>query len=850
MRKFAFLFILLFAIFSAFSQTTYSTIASSSTLDWNSASSWEDIDGNGTGDIPVISGDDSVGDVTINLNAPVEYSDPLTFNDSGSKTITINTNGNNFTSSAAWIFVAVTGSGVSKNANVSVTGGGTVSVDTLDFPESGSHSLTVDSGSTFRIEKKFYGNANSTIMTFTGSGTLYIPASGADLNFGNSGILYDSSLEVLPVGDPSYYKISSDGSSIHSANGIGITFSVDRTGDSGATSAVPFTYTAVSEGSASLSDFTFLGAELSSTGSLTVTGNDLTRHLRYAPSDPSKTLAAGDGVTLTFSTPDLSMILAQISWVEEEPHWIGITSTDWNTATNWSNGAVPSGTDNVVISSGCPRYPEIDAEVEAASVVVNTNARFTVVSGGKLTASSVTCNGNSRIELPGGTLASSSFTMNDYGYIHATGSGLTGGTVEFTGNSTWNPNYPDRTTFYNVTVDSGADLTANCALNIDGNIEIKSGAQLTSGGDITINGNWLNNGTFVPGSYDVIFSGSALQEITGGSSGFSGFKITGSKVKIIDDFEVTGTAVLSCDIDESSTGILSFGGNVTASSGITIGCDFDFASSGSRSFTAPAGNLYITGNADFSLCQSLTHSSGTVHLDSIASKSFTGGSTLGFNVISISGNVTLKGNVAADSITTVAGAEPAIEGSVDISSAFTVVKDSVLYIKQGGNVLSSGSGQLVLNSGTLNYTGSSAYSLALPVFLSMNGTTPVSLVSSSAELTLPDVTYSSNPNISVTGDVTLAGGSVGKLTIESASTLTCSDSFTVEGLATLYGDVNCTDSLTFNGGIKSMDDSAVIEGTAVITSGSANTEISGEDLKINCNWTNSGSGTLTVSNAL
>lgn len=845
MRKFAFLFILLFAIFSAFSQTTYSTITSSSVLDWNSASSWEDIDGNGTGDIPVVSGADAVGDVIINLNASLTCSESLTFNDAGSGTVTINTNGNNFTSSAAWIFVAVTGSGVSKNANVSVTGGGTVSVDTLDFPESGSHSLTVDSGSTFRIEKKFYGNANSTIMTFTGSGTLYIPASGADLNFGNSGILYDSSLEVLPVGDPSYYKISSDGSSIHSANGIGITFTVDRTGDSGATSAVPFTYTAVSKGSASLSDFTFAGSTLSSTGTVNVTGSSLTRNLKYSPAVSGATLSAGDGVTLTFKTPDGSMVLAEISWIQDEPHWTGNFSTDWKTATNWSNGSVPSGTDNVVISSGCPRYPEIDAEVEAASVVVNTNARFTVVSGGKLTASSVTCNGNSRIELPGGKLASSSFTMNDYGYINATG-----GTVEFTGNSTWNPNYPDRTTFYNVTVDSGAELTANCALNIDGNIEIKSGAQLTSGGDITVNGNWLNNGTFVSGSYDVIFAGSALQEITGGSSGFSGFKITGNKVKITDDFEVTGTAVLSCDIDESSTGTLSFGGNVTASSGITIGCDFDFASSGSRSFTAPAGNLYITGNADFSLCQSLTHSGGTVYLDSIASKSFTGGSTLGFNAISISGDVTLKGNVAADSITTVAGAEPAIEGSVDISSAFTVVKDSVLYIKQGGNVLSSGSGQLVLNSGTLNYTGSSAYSLVLPVVLSMDGTTPISLVSSSAELTLPDVTYNSNPNVSVTGDVTLAGGSVGKLTVESASTLTCSDSFTVEGLATLYGDVNCTDSLTFNGGIKSMDDSVVIEGTAVITSGSANTEISGEDLKINCNWTNSGSGTLTVSNAL
>ncbi|UCG16928.1 MAG: hypothetical protein JSV19_02615 [Phycisphaerales bacterium] len=39
--------------------------------------------------------------------------------------------------------------------------------------------------------------------------------------------------------------------------------------------------------------------------------------------------------------------------------WTGVTSTDWNTGSNWADGNVPDATVDVVIPSGCPNYPHL-----------------------------------------------------------------------------------------------------------------------------------------------------------------------------------------------------------------------------------------------------------------------------------------------------------------------------------------------------------------------------------------------------------------------------------------------------------------------------------------------------------
>ena len=134
---------------------------------------------------------------------------------------------------------------VDKNSNnytatITVTGGGTVSIQTLDFPDTGSHSIIIDSSTTFRIEDMFYGDSTTAnTMSFLGNGTLYIPASGANIEWKAYGPSYANTLTILPIGNPTYYKITSDGSSLTSTNGIGITFTAHRYGSS--SQAIPFT---------------------------------------------------------------------------------------------------------------------------------------------------------------------------------------------------------------------------------------------------------------------------------------------------------------------------------------------------------------------------------------------------------------------------------------------------------------------------------------------------------------------------------------------------------------------------------------------------------------------------------
>jgi hypothetical protein len=58
--------------------------------------------------------------------------------------------------------------------------------------------------------------------------------------------------------------------------------------------------------------------------------------------------------------------------------WTGVTSTDWNTATNWGGGFVPAVTDSVSIPFGVPNYPALSGAVTVRGVTVADNATLSL----------------------------------------------------------------------------------------------------------------------------------------------------------------------------------------------------------------------------------------------------------------------------------------------------------------------------------------------------------------------------------------------------------------------------------------------------------------------------------------
>ncbi len=107
----------------------------------------------------------------------------------------------------------------------------------------------------------------------------------------------------------------------------------------------------------------------------------------------------------------------------DQETWLGVTSTDWNTGSNWSSGYVPYSTTNVTIPSGTSYAPTIAASEYAVckNLTINSSATLTENAPGAYYFAiygNITCNGtfisNTLVELNGGL-------VSDYATISGSG---------------------------------------------------------------------------------------------------------------------------------------------------------------------------------------------------------------------------------------------------------------------------------------------------------------------------------------------------------------------------------------------------------------------------------------------
>ncbi|MCB8946088.1 MAG: hypothetical protein H6658_20275 [Ardenticatenaceae bacterium] len=175
--------------------------------------------------------------------------------------------------------------------------------------------------------------------------------------------------------------------------------------------------------------------------------------------------------------------------------WTGDTDTDWNTASNWSNGIVPRFLDDVFI----PTTP--------------TGGVFPIGSG-TLNARNVTIETGASVQMSGGTL-------NVYGHWDEQGTGTftaTGGAVIFLGLIPQTITANSGSAFNDVQIGDGTGMTEVTLLtdvDINGDLNIMNNGSLYGGSNtIRVAGNWTDYGTsFEPETSTVILDG-VTQTIT------------------------------------------------------------------------------------------------------------------------------------------------------------------------------------------------------------------------------------------------------------------------------------------------------------------------------------------------
>jgi hypothetical protein len=133
--------------------------------------------------------------------------------------------------------------------------------------------------------------------------------------------------------------------------------------------------------------------------------------------------------------------------------WLGTTSTDWNTASNWCGG-VPTSSTNVVINSGASNYPDLStgADGVANSITINSGGSFIMGGSEMLTITS------------GGSFNNNgTFTAGASTRVVFAGTGSITGTVAFNNVTTSGTLTPSTTTTINgtLTLNSGGSIATN-----------------------------------------------------------------------------------------------------------------------------------------------------------------------------------------------------------------------------------------------------------------------------------------------------------------------------------------------------------------------------------------------------
>ena len=264
---------------------------------------------------------------------------------------------------------------------------------------------------------------------------------------------------------------------------------------------------------------------------------------------------------------------------------------------------------NTVSTSGTTNtttYSQSGGTVTIARVGVSSS----ISSGGRSYGSFDIHATGSSFTMSAGTIVLQNPTSipSDY-VVGATLGTVTGGLVQFGNASTTIPNryvITSTTPVFNMTVKDGTSPFTTLALSP---LTIKGVLTIDPGGDfraanlaLSVAGNWVNNGSFTPGTQTTTLNGTSAQTISGSTAtGFSSLTINNPAGVSLSGVDATVNAILSLNSGDVTTGANFLNMAVGATSTGTPAPGTDVVGNVRRTHTFTTGTTYAFGNQFVSL---------------------------------------------------------------------------------------------------------------------------------------------------------------------------------------------------------------------------------------------------------
>lgn len=386
-------------------------------------------------------------------------------------------------------------SGDSKISNLNlgsamkVTGGTTV---ITSLKTNRDCSVEISSGAEVYVTNSYLGENCSGKLSWTGTGTLTIPRSGANVDFGAKVPDYGAKLDVKAAGAATYYSandLTADGSLILTR----VSGSSDR--------VVRYPYT--------LNTTTY-------TNKVSIGGpeyNSLSLKTGYfeVPSGSAYKSFTVSGLSniddnssfiMTVYSPDRKFSLGSISYTKTSSGylWTGNSSSEWTKRENWRGLDASEQPDQMTGKTlivdyanftGNKNYPNINNTSTAGTIIIKNGAYITANNNTELTVGKILCMGDA--------------------YFSATQ-----GCVNFSDGASFTAANPDNSKFNNVKI--LGDFTANSKMSVDKNFS----AEGLGGKTIT-----LNDNVIVGGNLFLSGNNTGMLNITGGAGNY--FKISNTQ---------------------------------------------------------------------------------------------------------------------------------------------------------------------------------------------------------------------------------------------------------------------------------------------------------------------------------